>query len=113
MMAVAIDLRELTDRRLRTALETMGKACLYRAPCIIGTLIERKDRRLLDNADVDETSVAELVKAGFLEVPDDQFDAACALQAAYDTKNRDALRELARPWIDAPPATGKPEQVTG
>lgn len=105
-MSVAIDLRELTDRRLRTALETMGKACLYTAPCIIGTLIERGDRKQLDHADVDETSVAELVKAGLLVVPDDQFDAACALQAAYDNRDKAALRELAKPWIAAPPPQG-------
>jgi hypothetical protein len=45
--------------------------------------------------------VEKLVAAGFLSIPDDQFEAACALQNAYDTGDRERLRKLARPWVAA------------
>ena len=102
MKTVAIDLRELTARRLRTALKTPGdKQCFYSTPCIIGTLIERGNRDDLDYAEIDETTVEKLVAAGYLSIPDNQLEAACALQNAYDTGNKDLLRELAKPWIAA------------
>ena len=102
MREVAIDLRELTARRLRTALETVGhKQCFYSTPCIIGTLVERGDRDALDNAPIDETTVEKLVVTGWLSIPDDQLNAAIALQHAYDTGNKERLRELAKPWIAA------------
>ena len=102
MRKVAIDLRELTARRLRTALETIGdKQCYYSTPCIIGTLVERRDRGALDNAEIDETTVEKLVATGYLSIPDNQLEAACALQSAYDTGNKERLRELAKPWIAA------------
>ena len=102
MRTVTIDLRELTARRLRTALETIGdKQCFYSTPCIIGTLVEQGDRGALDNAEIDETTVEKLVVCGFLSIPDGQLEAACALQHAYDTGNKERLRELAKPWIAA------------
>ena len=101
MEPVAIDLRELTARRLRTALGTMGKACEYQTPCIIGTLIERGRRRALDEADVDATDIKTLALRGYISLPEEQIEAAIALQNAYDHKKPERLRELARPWIAA------------
>jgi hypothetical protein len=102
MTLIEIDLRDLTARRLRTALENMGSPCEYASPCIIGTLIPRRQRRVLDNGlDVDDTEIGTLIEQGYINIPEEQIQAAKAIQWAFDRGEKEKVRELAKPWIAA------------
>ena len=99
-MSVYIDLRDLTERDLETALATCGdKMCYYATPCIIGTLIPPENRQMLDEADVDETDVRTLFAKELIDMPPAQLPDAKALQEAYDTGDKETLAALARKYI--------------
>lgn len=94
-MSIHVDLRDLTERDLETALATCGeKRCYYATPCIIGTLVPPDKRWLLDEADVDETDVLTLYEKELLILPHKQLADAKAMQEAYDTGDKDALVAL-------------------
>jgi hypothetical protein len=96
MMAVHIDLNELTEERLQAALAA-GRAatsnqrrCLYSAPCIIGTLIPEG---AIDETR-DEDFIHRLLGDGTVTCPADQRDAVIGLQEHYDQLDIDDVHDV-------------------
>lgn len=99
MEPITIDLNNLTQEDIEFSLSKREKGCMYSSPCIIGTLIPESRREWLDNCS-DITTVRNLIKLGYIEVPEDQKEDVIRLQSLYDTLSDDALRDLASKYID-------------
>jgi hypothetical protein len=90
---IKIDLRDLTQAHLDECAPALG-TCSNAAPCIIGTLMTRDERNYRLFA-----SVVSLKKEGVLEIPDDQYVDAIAMQAAFDQSRWDDLVAIADKYI--------------
>ena len=104
MEPIKIDLTDLTESDIQTCLPNRGN-CYYKAPCIIGTLVKPELRHILDEADLDGTSVEELIDGGYLKLPPQQELAAHNLQRMFDSPDKfteDAFLAAAREWARKP-----------
>ena len=93
MEPITIDLNDLTEEYLEFSLLNRAYGCMYSSPCIIGTLIPENLRTRLDNCS-DNTTIRNLIRLGYIKLPEDQIDDAIKLQGYYDTNNDSGLEEL-------------------
>jgi hypothetical protein len=70
-------------------------ACLYSAPCIIGSLMTEEERQLLKQRSLDGTGVEFLVDS-LLDLPVDQYELATRLQSSFDNDEPEAYANTYR-----------------
>jgi len=100
MLPIKIDLNDLTPAHLEACKPHMG-SCEYNSPCVIGTLMEPKQREWLaaevPMMPLDE--VGPLVHRGLISIPEEQLKDAEFLQAAFDTDNWDGVLQIAAKYM--------------
>lgn len=91
-MAITLDLRKLTDAKVKRALTNVGN-CRYSAPCILGTLIPASKRLKFDGQTNGAIDV--LAKRGLVRFPgQSQLHLATALQRAFDAGDEEKVLRL-------------------
>ena len=93
---IHIDLRNLTPEMLAEAKPRMGYNT-YNAPCVIGVLVPKEERRKLDGREF--SSVLRLSQEGLLSFPTNQLPHAVALQEAFDQSRWADVEKLAAKFM--------------
>ena len=102
---ILIDLRKLTQAHFDEAAPHAG-ACLYSAPCIIGTLLTPEQRAQLDayvspgsEGGASSGAIDLLVTEGLIQFPDPlQQRAAFEMQSRFDCDLLDDVQDMVTSW---------------
>ena len=97
---IKIDLRDLTKEHIAEAMPNQGGSCMYRGPCIIGTLVPEEHRADLDKPSSVSTSIDWLIEKGLVTMPEDQKIDAIAMQQAFDMGYTVDWLPLASSWAE-------------
>jgi hypothetical protein len=107
MSVLQLDLNNLTPAHLAEAKPHCGDYCRYFAPCIIGTIVPKEQRRTLDYSDTEHPNLADsaigtLLQNRFVSFPNKgQEKDAIAMQAAFDAGDWDDVEQIAERYINA------------
>lgn len=98
-MTIHIDLNNLTRAAIERAFGA-GGICRYSSPCILGSLMSKKDFKYLYANHLDKAAINQLVALSVVSFPTEEqaTDAHC-IQTAFDYGDRARVEELVKKYM--------------